>query len=222
MRRYDEHLSVVFCLLIVAGLVFAANRSSENPRFAAGRNRVEYDSLPGSVSYNEGTSNYPEMYHEAADLTEQGKHSEAEALYRKIIALEPDNALGYIGLGSCRIDQHDLQGAEENYRRAAKLDPKSSMASLGLGSVFLQRDEFEAAIEFYTRALALAPDLPDPHWGLATTYDEMGDRQKAGHHFREFLKIAPDSNLAPIAKQMLARYEARPDPGLDPDNTTAK
>jgi Tfp pilus assembly protein PilF len=96
------------------------------------------------------------------------------------------------------------------------------MASLGLGTVFLERHEFEPAIEFYTRALALAPDLPDPHWGLATTYHEMGNRPKAGHHFREFLKLAPDSLLAPLAKSMLAKYEARPDPGFDPENSTAK
>ncbi len=222
MKRYDQHIVAAASLILLAGVVMFAGRQFRTPEPVGVRGRVEYPSQPGAVSYDEGSSNFPEMYREAAELTDQGKSNEAEEVYRKIIELEPNSALGYIGLGSCRFEQHDLKGAEENYRRAAALDPKSSMATLGLGSVCRRRNEFQAAIEFYTRALALAPGLPDAHWGLAITYDDIGNRQQAGYHFREFWKLAPDSLLAPRAKSKLVKYEARPDPGFDPENSTAK
>ena len=190
--------------VIVAGIVlvgFVILRTSLARRGV--RDRSEIASQPGAVSYPEGTTTVPELFDEARSLVENGKRSDAEAVYRKIVELEPNNAPGYIGLASCRVSQGDLEKAEKHYRRALSIDPDSSMAMLGLGSVAYSRSEHSAALDFYRKALATYPDLPDAHWGLAITYDAMGDSTNAALHYDKFLKLAPQSNLAKTARDRL-------------------
>jgi Tfp pilus assembly protein PilF len=204
MKRQTWFIAIVAGIVLVGFVIFRTSL----PRRGV-RDRHESASQPGAVSYPEGTTTVPELFDEAISLAENDKISDAEAVYRNVVELEPNNAPGYIGLASSRFSQVDLKEAEKHYRRALSIDPGSSMAMLGLGSVASRRGEHSAALEFYSKALATYPDLSDAHWGLAITYERMGDWNHAAMHYDIFLKLAPQSNLATMARARLTETQRR-------------
>ena len=217
MTRKSEFIAAVVGIGLVAFLVFRTTL----PRHDFD-DRREIESQPGAVAYSEGTTTAPELFHEALVLTEKGKISDAEAVYRKVIDREPDNAPGYIGVASCRLAQGDLKEAEKQYRRALSIDAGSSMAMLGLGSVAFQRGDHSTAIDFYRQALAAHPDLPDAHLGLGFSYEEMSDRIHAVEHYRKFLKLAPESNQATTVRAHLSDLQNKLKPPRDPSKSPKK
>ena len=81
------------------------------------QDREEIAAVPGAVVSREVTTTVPELYQEAKALLEKGEIAQAERVYRRIIAAEPKNAGGYVGLGTCLITQWDrlcLKVSEQN------------------------------------------------------------------------------------------------------------
>jgi tetratricopeptide (TPR) repeat protein len=154
------------------------------------------------------------LYQEAKALLEKGEVAQAERVYCRIIAAEPNNAGGYIGLGTCLITQWDLAEAERAYKRALELEPNSGMAITGLGSVAYRQGDFKLAVSYYQRVLASGAYLAEAHWGLALAYDALHDGEQALHHYESFLERAPNSNFAGQArakiKDLRAEKEQKP------------
>jgi Flp pilus assembly protein TadD len=193
--------------LLALCLVFLISVAACQPSPVADSNRKEFESLPGAVGYVEGHSDYPELLSEAVERLEKNDIAGAEELYRKLISLEPQNALGYVGLASCRDLQKDLDGAEKYYRQALELDGRSTMAAIGLGSVAIERGRYEEAEKFYLQALSVDQANADAHWGAALACDSEGKVKEAIEHYRKFLELAPNSAQAPAARSRLVGLE---------------
>ncbi len=148
-----------------------------------------------------GQSKFPELFAKARESLERGDLEHAEEIYHQIISLEPDNPLGYVGVGSCRFFADDELAAEENYRKALELDPNSTGALSGMGAISYIQGNYIDAIEWYQKAIDLNHDLGDAHYGLGISYDATGQTELAIYHFDEFLKLAPDPNLATYARE---------------------
>jgi Flp pilus assembly protein TadD len=153
------------------------------------------------------------LYQEAKALLEKGEIAQAERVYRRIIAAEPKNAGGYVGLGTCLITQGDLAEAERAYNRALEFEPNSGMAITGLGSVAYRQGDFKLAVSFYQRVLASGAYLAEAHWGLALAYDALNDSEQALHHYESFLERAPNSNLAGQARANMEKLRAEKNKG---------
>ena len=80
-------------LLITAGLLIGLFVTIKVAPRLSHLDRKEIASLPGAFEYSEGTSRVPELFDEAKAFLENGKVARAETVYRKIITLEPNNAL---------------------------------------------------------------------------------------------------------------------------------
>ena len=168
----------------------------------------DIEALPGGVTMEMDQSAFPEQFRKAALHMRNGQVTEAEAVYRQILAADPGNATAYIGAAGCRIYQEDLDGAERDYRRALELDPRSTPALTGLGAVAHYRGEYAGSLQFYERARALKPDQPTTYWGLATNYDRLGRMDEAREQYAKFLEMAPESQFAPAARARLAQLGA--------------
>ena len=164
----------------------------------------EIEGLPGGFKYSEGTSSVTEMHQVAADHLSHSEFAEAEAVYRQIIEIEPDNHNGYVGLGSSLFYQNKLTEAQDAYSKALELSPESAMALIGLGSVAHRNENYEAAIDYYSQALETNDQLADAHWGLAIALEDAGRIEEAIEHFNQVLQLAPDSQIAEYANAKLA------------------
>ena len=166
--------------------------------------RYELENVPGAAVTREGSSLHTDLFDEALRLMERRNFVGAESVYREVLAHEPNSAQAYIGLGTTRFQQKDLDGAQRHYRRALELDPESSGAALGLGSVAYRQAQYAAAVKYYRKALAAkGTTAADAHWGLGLAYDAMGKTVDARKHYNEFLRLAPDSGQAAVARTRL-------------------
>jgi tetratricopeptide (TPR) repeat protein len=145
-----------------------------------------------------------DLYARASSLDEEpSTFDEAEALYKRAIALDPSLAIAYTNLGNIRFRRGDDQGAEALYGRALEVDPKQPEAHYNLGYVLLERGESRRAVAFFEKAIASDPRFADAHFNLAMALEQIGDRARARPHWRRYLEIEPSGTWAEIARQHL-------------------
>jgi Tfp pilus assembly protein PilF len=89
--------------------------------------------------------------------TTAGRLTEATAIFRRLIAQDPSNALAYENLGMTQLQGHDVKGAEASLRHAIQLDPSLGGAYTALGVVLATSGRTNEAIGAWKKALALDP-----------------------------------------------------------------
>ena len=86
------------------------------------------------------------------------KLEEAEASYKKAIALKPDYAVAHNNLGNTLKELHKLEEAEVSYKKAIALKPDFAIAHNNLGTTLKKLHKLEEAEASYKKAIALKPD----------------------------------------------------------------
>lgn len=120
--------------------------------------------------YDSGIAVNPEnvlVRHAKADyLADQHKLTEAIAVYRDIIAIDPDYEDAYFNSGLIYLDMDSIPQAYERFDICLQVSPLHIRAFYyrGLAAEFMGR--IEQARADYNQALALAPDYQDPQEGL--------------------------------------------------------
>jgi tetratricopeptide (TPR) repeat protein len=118
---------------------------------------------------------------------EQGRLSEAMALYRRALELRPDLAGGYCSLGTLLEELGEFPEAERCLREALRLDPSHSGALAQLAT--LLRGKLPEADQAALELLIADPDLSvhkraGLHYGLAAVRDAKGAYDQAAEHLR--------------------------------------
>ena len=80
-------------------------------------------------------------------LKELGRLDEAEASYRKAIALKPDYVEAHFNLGNTLKSLNKLSEAEESYSHAIDLQPDFVPALMNRWELLFNRGEFETALK---------------------------------------------------------------------------
>jgi arylsulfatase A-like enzyme/tetratricopeptide (TPR) repeat protein len=89
--------------------------------------------------------------------TMAGRLGDAAAVFRRLIAADPSNALAYENLGMTELQARDVKAAESSLRRAIDLDPSLAGAYTALGVVLANTGRVPEAVEAWKKALALDP-----------------------------------------------------------------
>ena len=89
-----------------------------------------------------------------------GDAPEAEAYWRWAIALFPDRAIYYNGLGSVLSEQGRFLEAVESFQRAIQLDPNNALHFVGLARVYLKHGDTALARKAAEQGLILDPADP--------------------------------------------------------------
>lgn len=145
-----------------------------------------------------------EHYLRASELDESpATISEAEALYRKAIELDPYLAIAYTNLGNLRFRQNDEAEAEALYHRALGIDGKQPEAQYNLGYLLLERGRAEESVPFFHGAIDNDPSFADAYFNLAMAYEQTGARDKARPCWRRYLALEPSGTWADIARKHL-------------------
>jgi protein O-mannosyl-transferase len=89
-----------------------------------------------------------------------GNQDEAEAQYRRVISLAPDNSDAYVDLEGLYIQEQRFGDAISVYKQVISMSPASPTAYFDMGVMFQQLGKYHEAAAFYKKVLELQPNDP--------------------------------------------------------------
>jgi Flp pilus assembly protein TadD len=114
---------------------------------------------------------------------------EAEAAYRRALALDPDYLDPYLNLGCLLCDAGRYAEAVALYREALRHFADEALIHFNLAVALEDLGESEAALESYDACIALSPDFADAHFNVARLHQVLGDKRRAIRHFNHYRKL---------------------------------
>jgi tetratricopeptide (TPR) repeat protein len=151
----------------------------------------------------------------AIEAERAGDYERAEALFRELAALRPEEPEIRTRLGDVLSLQSKLQPAKEEYLAALAVDSERAEAHYGLGNVLNFEGDFEGAAREYRAALAARPDHVRAMVNLAGILAFQGELSEATSLSRQAVdtdpgSFAPNMQLARVLMQQKAYREAIP------------
>ncbi|WP_119268776.1 adenylate/guanylate cyclase domain-containing protein [Taklimakanibacter deserti] len=120
---------------------------------------------------------------------------EAERAAERALALAPNLADAYTGLGNIR----DFQGRHEDaialFTRAYRLDPQFDMSLHFLGRALLALGRYDEAEIAFKRRLTLMPRSDMSRFYLACLYGLTGRHKEARRYWQETLEVNPNFSI---------------------------
>lgn len=111
------------------------------------------------------------------------KNAEAEATYRRALALAPGKPDVQFGLARLLVETRPippmLAEAETLLKQVLATDPNHAGALYDLGRIALKRGATEQAVTYLEDAVVHAPRNPYPFFQLFLAYQKLGNRQRA-------------------------------------------
>ena len=125
-----------------------------------------------------------------------GRLPQAEALYREVLARDPQcvDALHYLGVIAHQVGKHGL--AAELIGRAAALAPEQAAIHSNLGEAYRHLGRLDEAIASFRQALALQPNYPDALSNLGNALTTQCQFDEAIACYRQVLTHQPHSASA--------------------------
>ncbi|HXW26910.1 MAG TPA: tetratricopeptide repeat protein [Xanthobacteraceae bacterium] len=120
-----------------------------------------------------------------------GRLFEAQTCYRRVLAVQPDNAdaLNLLGVLAQQSGRHDL--AIELIGQAVKRDGQHPLYFSNLGLAFYSQGKYREAIAAYRRAIAIDPNYAEAHCNLGNACKELGELDEAVAAHRRAIAIKP-------------------------------
>jgi predicted O-linked N-acetylglucosamine transferase (SPINDLY family) len=133
----------------------------------------------------------PKTLRHAIQHHQAGRLSQAEALYRDVLARDPGcvDALHYLGVIAHQVGQPAL--AVEMFLQATGLAPGNPEIHFHLGDAYRRLQRLEEAVASYRQTLALRPDFPDAWNNQGITLNALGRSDEALACFRQALALQP-------------------------------
>ncbi len=134
----------------------------------------------------------PQAIEVAIQHHQAGRLAEAEALYREILAVDPDHfeSLHLLGVISHQAGQHEK--AVELIGRAIKQNPTAFAAHNNLGLAYRALDDQSKACVCFQEAVTLKSDYFNAQHNLACAFATLGRLDDAVIAFRATLALKPD------------------------------
>lgn len=169
-----------------------------------------------------------QLFQQGFALHQQGKLSEARAVYEAVLSINPKHfdALNLSGTVEAQLGKFEV--AVDLISRAIAINPKEATCYNNLGNALAELKQPEAALANYDKAIQLKPDYVDAHSNRGTILLELKQFESALAGFEKALQLKPDfsqayhnrGNANRELKQLeaaLASYETASElnPGLD-------
>lgn len=155
----------------------------------------------------------PHVIQIAREHHQAGRLSQAEAIYQKILQVEPNHpdALHLLGLIARQEGKNGI--AVGLMSKAIRINPSNPIYYINLGNAFKDQGHLEEAIFNYRQALSIKPDFAEVHNNLGNALKEQGNLEAAIESFRRSLALKPDfaethSNLGNALKDQGQLEEA--------------
>ncbi|MDZ7360058.1 MAG: tetratricopeptide repeat protein [candidate division KSB1 bacterium] len=124
--------------------------------------------------------------------TELRRYHEAEAAYKKVLALDPYYQGAWLNMGSAVMRQGDSRKAMAYYHKELKHYPTAATYHQ-IGRVYAKLGNLDSARYAYEKSIAADSSFETAYFRLAELYKQEGDLAKALAYAREGLKRQPDN-----------------------------
>ena len=140
---------------------------------------------------------------------------EAEARYRRALAIQPDYAPAYVNLGMVLVALQRPGEAIDAYRRAIDLGAADVDLDYRLANALLQAGKASEAIEYFQRAIAAGRRSAEAYGNLGLALVRAGRQDEAVVAYREALKINPGNGQLHFTLGLLLVGRERPAEAID-------
>ncbi len=117
------------------------------------------------------------------------KDDDAEAAFKKAVAMDPHNVPAHIVLGNFYLKKKDTVKAKQEFDAANLWDPKNIEAIKAQGQIFEAEGDLKTAIQRYRDAIKLAPTDPEPHQFLGLALGRMNEFDEAKKEMDEVQRL---------------------------------
>lgn len=154
-----------------------------------------------------------QSYENAVTLHQAGRLSEAEGIYRNILAVDPKHvdSMHLLGVIALQVGRNDI--AVDLIGKAIAANKRNADFHNNIGVALRALGRLDEAIEHFRHALKLKPDYADAHNNLGLSLKEQGQLVEAESRYRRALSIWPDhaeahSNLGIVLAEQSKFIEA--------------
>lgn len=117
---------------------------------------------------------------------------DTEAAYRRALAIKPNVAAYYLGLGRAQAAQKNITGAEQSYNNYVLMSPNPAEGYKALAALSRQSGQMEKADQYYQRALSLTPADIEGLLEWAGLLRHIGWYDKALALYQEAARLTPE------------------------------
>lgn len=133
--------------------------------------------------------NVKNAFEAAKALKGARKFQEAEALYGRILQVQPNNWEAHNNLGNLLADRGELEGSAAAFRRALVINPDYADGHNNLGTVLRETRDLDAAVACYRRALEINTDHAGAHFNLGAALLDQNKREEANASYRRSAEL---------------------------------
>ncbi len=136
------------------------------------------------------------MAEQAVALHRQGQLDQAEALYLRILAADPQLFGPRYYMGMLRLQQGRVNEACDYLGEAIKVFPQDLGTVMNYGVALRAAGRPGEALEMFDRALALQPNMADAHYNRGVAQSDLGRFEQAVESYERALALQPEFLLA--------------------------
>ncbi len=133
-----------------------------------------------------------EVFAQALALHQAGRLTDAEKIYRQILAAQPRHFDSLHLLGVIFLQRGDAEAAIRQIDIALKVEPGHILALSNRGNAFQQLRRFDEALASYDRALAIRPDYAEALTNRGTALTGLQRYDEALSSCDRALELRPD------------------------------
>ena len=151
----------------------------------------------------------PGLFLQRADLyLRLRRWREAQQVYEKALAIDPDNAHAHVGLCRMALRRRNFDAAAQSALDAVQRNHHYPLAHFLLGRALVGMQEYERAAEAFRAAISFNPNFPEAHVRLAAVLDRNpGEAESAREHRRLARRMRNGGMVAEAAEDAVANSD---------------
>lgn len=126
----------------------------------------------------------------------QGKFGDAEAAYRKVLALDPKHPVVLGNLAVVQMEQGHFDQAEDSVKKALAEEPADPYLLSLQGILRFRQDKFDEALDILSRSAEMDPANAETQNYLGITLSQKGQRVAAEAALRKAIQLSPGYGAA--------------------------
>lgn len=186
-----EYLDQTSACLVQSWLLWQASEIESATKWAeAAHNKARNSGPPNKIAWSQQTRAVM-CTNIGSDLWYEGNLLQAEKFLRQACELSPEQAPGWVRLGSVLMRRNNLEDAISNYERALQIDSGDWYPWGGIADVYRRRGNLEKAEIVLRRGISASRNPGQLYHRLGFIQSKMGDFLSAIFSYQKALNFEP-------------------------------